>query len=150
MTARCHRERRERDTNRHGAGPALRFVRLGTLDEPDRQPPDIHIFTASWQPWLELPAGVAAVALYYDRDPYWPAQSLARRQALLPAVKTHLASLQRRFFCARPRPQAKWVSNIWRIAGGISDGMVAAEISWFGAAVVRQSGLSSSVVPIAT
>ncbi len=34
-----------------GAGDAVRFVRVGTLDEPDRLPPDIHIFTMSKQPW---------------------------------------------------------------------------------------------------
>ena len=60
----------------------MRFVRVGTLDEPDHLPPDIHIFTASKQPWVQLPLGAAAVAEYYDRKRYWPAESLARRQAL--------------------------------------------------------------------
>jgi hypothetical protein len=32
----------------------VRFVRVGTLDEPDRLPPDIHIFTASKQPWVVI------------------------------------------------------------------------------------------------
>src|SRR5262249_1369776 len=31
-------------SNYGGAGDAVRFVRVGTLDEPDRLPPDIHIF----------------------------------------------------------------------------------------------------------
>ncbi|MDQ1241831.1 MAG: hypothetical protein QG550_1082, partial [Pseudomonadota bacterium] len=39
-------------SNYAGAGDALRFVRVGTLDDPDRFPPDIHIFTASKQPWV--------------------------------------------------------------------------------------------------
>jgi hypothetical protein len=30
-----------------GFGDAVSFVRVGTLDEPDRLPPDIHIFTYS-------------------------------------------------------------------------------------------------------
>ena len=51
-----------------GAGPSVRFVRVGTLDEPDRLPPDIHIFTASKQPWVVLPPGVPAVPEYYDRN----------------------------------------------------------------------------------
>jgi len=72
-------------SNYAGAGDAVRFVRVGTLLEPDRWPPDIHIFTASKQPWVVLPAGVPAVAEYYDREQYWPAASLARRQALLDA-----------------------------------------------------------------
>jgi hypothetical protein len=28
------------------AGPAVRFVRVGTMDNPDLCPPDIHIFTS--------------------------------------------------------------------------------------------------------
>ncbi len=69
-----------------GAGPLLSFVRVGTLDEPDRLPPDIHIFTASKQPWIVLPPGSPAVPQYYDRDNYWPAASLARYTALRPAI----------------------------------------------------------------
>ena len=53
------------------------------LDEPDRMPPDIHIFTASKQPWVILPPGTPAVATYYDRKRYWPRESLERREALL-------------------------------------------------------------------
>jgi hypothetical protein len=64
-----------------GAGDTLRFVRVGTLDEPDRLPPDIHIFTASKQPWVVLPPGMPAVEEYYDRNEYWPAASIARRKA---------------------------------------------------------------------
>jgi hypothetical protein len=70
-------------SNYSGAGDALRFVRVGTLDEPDRLPPYIHIFTSSKQPWVVLPSDVPAVAEYYDRDRYWPAASLERRRALL-------------------------------------------------------------------
>jgi hypothetical protein len=66
-----------------GAGTAVSFVRVGTLDNPDLLPPDIHIFTSSKQPWVVLPAGTPAVPEYYDRNQYWPAQSLARREALL-------------------------------------------------------------------
>ena len=68
-----------------GAGDAVCFVRVGTLDEPDRLPPDIHIFTATKQPWVVLPPGVPAVAEYYATSEYWPAESLARRAALLAA-----------------------------------------------------------------
>ncbi|HEY5558342.1 MAG TPA: GFA family protein [Steroidobacteraceae bacterium] len=66
-----------------GAGPSVCFVRVGTLDQPDRLPPDIHIFTASKQPWVVLPPDVPAVPEYYDRNQYWPKESLARREALL-------------------------------------------------------------------
>lgn len=66
-----------------GAGDAVCFVRVGTLDEPDRLPPDIHIYTSSKQPWVVLPPDIPAVEEYYDRDKYWPADSLARRRAVL-------------------------------------------------------------------
>jgi hypothetical protein len=65
-----------------GGGTAVAFVRVGTLDDPDALPPDIHIFTASKQPWVVLPPGIPAVPEYYDRERFWPAESLARRDAL--------------------------------------------------------------------
>ena len=66
-----------------GLGTAAAFVRVGTLDNPDLLPPDIHIFTASKQPWVILPAGTPAVPEFYDRETFWTADSLARREALL-------------------------------------------------------------------
>ncbi len=69
-------------SNYAGAGDAVRFVRVGTLDEPDRLPPDIHIFTTSKQPWVVIPAGVPAMHEYYDRNAHWPEASLERRAAL--------------------------------------------------------------------
>jgi hypothetical protein len=79
-----------------GAGPLLRFVRVGTLDQPDLLPPDIHIFTSSKQPWVVLlPDGVPTVPEYYDRERHWPAASLARRQVLLPLIEAYRASRAR-------------------------------------------------------
>ena len=70
-------------SNYSGAGDAIRFVRVGTLDEAFRLKPDIHIFTSTKQPWLSLPPDTPAVAGYYDRNRYWPADSIARRDALM-------------------------------------------------------------------
>ena len=92
--ARCPRCRIALWSHYAGAGPLLKFVRVGTLDEPDRLPPDIHIFTASKQPWVVLSPDIPAVPEYYDRDKHWPAESLARRQALLPKIEAYKASLQ--------------------------------------------------------
>lgn len=66
-----------------GAGEAISFVRVGTLDNPDLLPPDIHIYTRSKQSWVILPPGVPAVADYYRRSEYWPEESLERRRAAL-------------------------------------------------------------------
>ena len=81
--SRCPRCRIAVWSNYAGAGDAVRFVRVGTLDDPDRCPPDIHIFAASKQPWVVLPPGMPAVDEYYKATEHWPADSLARRRALL-------------------------------------------------------------------
>ena len=67
--------------------PTVRFIRVGTLDNPDIAPPDIHIFTASKQPWVVLPPGALAVPEYYDPTQHWPAASLERRAAAFAAAK---------------------------------------------------------------
>jgi hypothetical protein len=67
----------------YGGRTAIRFVRVGTLDEPAAFPPDIHIYTRSKQPWVTLPAGVPAFEAYYDAKKVWPAASLERRRAVL-------------------------------------------------------------------
>jgi len=72
-------------SNYSGAGEAIRFVRVGTLDQAFRLPPDIHIFTSTKQPWVMLPPGVPALPEYYDRNVHWPQESLERRAALLAA-----------------------------------------------------------------
>ena len=63
--------------------PALRFVRVGTLDEPAALPPDVHIYTRSKQPWVALPDGVPSFEAYYRSSTLWPAASLERRKAAL-------------------------------------------------------------------
>jgi hypothetical protein len=68
-------------SNYGGAGDAVRFVRVGSLDQPDNFPPDIHIFTMSKQPWVVLPPGTRAVHEYYETKKIWPPESYARRQA---------------------------------------------------------------------
>jgi hypothetical protein len=66
----------------YGGGSDVHFVRVGALDEPDRLPPDIHIFTASKQPWVIIPDAMPAVPEYYDLMQFWPEESLQRRIAL--------------------------------------------------------------------
>jgi hypothetical protein len=71
------------------AGPVVTFVRVGTLDNPDMLPPDIHIFTESKQPWIMLPPNIPAVPAYYDREKYWPQASLLRRRAVIPLIEKY-------------------------------------------------------------
>lgn len=92
--ARCPRCRTALWSHYAGAGALIAFVRVGTLDTPDALPPDIHIFTRSKQPWIVLPPATPAVPEYYDRDLYWPAESLARRAVLLPRIQAYQAALR--------------------------------------------------------
>jgi hypothetical protein len=72
--------------------PEVRFVRGGTLDDPASVEPDVHIFTRSKLPWVELPDSVAAFEVYYDTKALWPAESLERLRAILPSARTEGAS----------------------------------------------------------
>jgi hypothetical protein len=70
-------------SNYAGSGDAIRVVRVGSLDDPNCFPPDIHIYTTSKQPWVIIPHHIPSVAEYYRRSETWPKESLERRAALL-------------------------------------------------------------------
>ncbi|MBP2428088.1 hypothetical protein ACVII1_009098 [Bradyrhizobium elkanii] len=74
-------------SNYPGAGPAVRFVRVGTLDDPSQCPPDVHIFTSSKQPWVTLPRGAKVFAEYYDRREVWPKEAQERWRVLREKMK---------------------------------------------------------------
>jgi hypothetical protein len=66
-------------------GPAILFVRAGTLDDPSQVTPDVHIYTRSKVGWVTLPESTPAFDAYYDSKQLWPAASLERlRSALRP------------------------------------------------------------------
>lgn len=94
MIARCPLCKVAVWSNYAGSGPVVKFVRVGTLDDPDSFPPDVHIFTSSKQPWVVIPPGIAVFEEYYEREAIWPAESLARRELLLPLIEKHQACPQ--------------------------------------------------------
>jgi hypothetical protein len=63
------------------AGERVSFVRVGTLDDPDRFPPDVHIYTSSKQPWVVLPQGARAFAEFYNPAEVWSDDARARMRA---------------------------------------------------------------------
>lgn len=67
----------------YGRRPALRFVRVGTLDDPYVLAPDVHIFTRSKVPWVSLAQGTPAFEIYYDMATLWPKASMERRKVIL-------------------------------------------------------------------
>lgn len=66
-----------------GAGTKAAFIRVGTLDNPDLCPPDIHIFTSSKQKWVVIPPGHKAFAEYYKMAEVWSKEAIARREAMI-------------------------------------------------------------------
>jgi hypothetical protein len=58
--------------------PRLRFVRAGTLDDPQAIVPDVHIYTRSKVGWVTLPDSTPAFDDYYETKTVWPAARLER------------------------------------------------------------------------
>ncbi|VIO72220.1 hypothetical protein CI1B_38640 [Bradyrhizobium ivorense] len=74
-------------SNYPGAGLAVRFVRVGTMDDPNQCPPDVHIFTLSKQHWVTFPPGAKVFAEYYDRRDVWPQDAQERWRILREKMK---------------------------------------------------------------
>ena len=70
-------------SNYGAAKDAVHFLRVGTLDDPNHMPPDIHIFTASKQDWVTLSGEVPVMAEYYQRSAHWPPEHVARYKKAL-------------------------------------------------------------------
>jgi len=67
----------------YGRRRVMIFLRVGALDDPSVFPPDVHIFARSKAAWFALPDATRVFDVYYDMQALWPAESLARRRALL-------------------------------------------------------------------
>ena len=67
----------------YGRRGVMIFLRVATLDRACEIEPDVHIFTRSKLPWIALPPGSRSFDEYYDMQQAWPAESLARRRAIL-------------------------------------------------------------------
>ena len=64
------------------AGPAVRFVRVGTMDDPGQCPPDIHIFTSSKLPWVTFGPNEKVVPEFYDLNEVWSEEAKERRRIM--------------------------------------------------------------------
>ena len=56
----------------------LRFVRAGTLDDPARVPPDVHIYTETILSYATPTLKAPAFPTIYDIKATWPSSSLKR------------------------------------------------------------------------
>ena len=81
--ARCPKCKLAIGSNYAGSGPLSRFIRVGTLDEPGRCPPDVHIFTSPKQPWVAIPQGAKSFSEFYpDMAAVWSTKAVARWRAM--------------------------------------------------------------------
>ena len=74
-------------SNYSGGGPAIRFVRVGTLDEPHEFVPDVHIYTSTKVPWVTLPDGAEIFEEFYDVAKVWAKETNERRFEVLERIK---------------------------------------------------------------
>ena len=58
--------------------PWLRFVRVGTFDDPGVVTPDVHIYTRSKLEWVALPESTPAFEGVCDPRVVWSPASLSR------------------------------------------------------------------------
>lgn len=68
-----------------GVGDKAAFVRAGTLDDPARCPPSVHVFARSKAPWVALDPATPAFAVFYggrDIPAIYGEEGAARFRAL--------------------------------------------------------------------
>lgn len=70
-----------------GVKDLIHFVRVGTLDNPDLLPPDVHIYTESKQPWVMLSPDDLAVKQFYDYETTWTDKNRRIFDSLLARAK---------------------------------------------------------------
>lgn len=60
----------------------IKYVRVGTLADPSKCPPDVQIFTSSKQPWVPLNPDIPCFDNFYSFDEVWPNDALVRWRAV--------------------------------------------------------------------
>ena len=69
-----------------GIKKGILFVRVGTLDNPDQFPPDVHIFTTNKQPWVKIPEHAPIFEEFYDYEKIWTKENNDLRKSMLAKV----------------------------------------------------------------
>lgn len=65
-------------SSHYSMGPAVHFLRVGTMDDKDGIAPGVHIYTSTRQAWVMLDPAVPAFADFYDPKAFWGEETLAR------------------------------------------------------------------------
>ncbi len=66
-----------------GIRKGVRFIRVGTTDNPDLLPPDVHIFTETKQSWVAFPGGAHVEDVFYDYETTWSNEDNNWRKEML-------------------------------------------------------------------
>ena len=69
--------------NYSGLFERVRFIRVGTLDEANLLPPDVHIFTTERQTWFDFPEGALVVDDFYNTQEVFSKESMRRVMKLV-------------------------------------------------------------------
>jgi hypothetical protein len=78
-------------SNYPGGSSAIRFVRVGTLDQKEETPvPDVHIYVGTKVSWVRIPDGVETFEEYYDVDKVWGKEADARRGEVLEGIRKQI------------------------------------------------------------
>jgi hypothetical protein len=64
-------------------GRKVAAVRVGTLDDPSRAPPDVAIFVADKPAWAPVPEGIPTFDQFYNPAEFWSPEVMARVRAVL-------------------------------------------------------------------
>lgn len=78
----------------YSVGPAVRFVRQGTLDRAWLVQPDMHLFVRSKRDFVTIADGKAQFQEFYDRSKVWRPESMERWNKILPEIKKYRESLE--------------------------------------------------------
>lgn len=64
-------------------GPIFYYIRVGTLEDPNLCPPDVHIFLKRKVSWFQVPKNTQGFQEMYNRNEVWAPSSLERMQLAL-------------------------------------------------------------------
>lgn len=78
----------------YSVGPAVRFVRQGTLDRAWLVQPDLHLYVRSKRDFVTIEDGTTQFQEFYDRTNIWRPDSLERWDKILPEIRQYRESLE--------------------------------------------------------
>lgn len=79
----------------YSLGPAVRFVRQGTLDRAWLLQPDLHLYVRSKRDFVKIEDEAAQFQENYDHKKVWRPESIERLERLLPEIKKYRESLEK-------------------------------------------------------